>query len=98
MSELYCLLNNLLNQSLIGRISVFRNCEKIAVNEHYIVQEYIEKPLLIDGFKFDLRIYVLITSCDPLRIFMFNDGLVRLSTEKYVLPHESNVVSYLFSK
>jgi len=58
-----------------------------------VVQEYIEKPLLMDGYKFDLRIYVLVTSCDPLRVFLFNDGLVRLSTEKYLSPHESNVVS-----
>ncbi|GFN85470.1 tubulin polyglutamylase ttll7 [Plakobranchus ocellatus] len=72
-------------------ISLYRNAEKIPQSEHFIVQEYIDKPLLLDGFKFDLRIYVLITSCDPLRIFLFNDGLVRLATEKYLPPHESNI-------
>lgn len=72
-------------------ISLFKNAEKIPQTENVIVQEYIDKPLLLDGFKFDLRIYVLITSCDPLRIFLFNDGLVRLATEKYLPPHESNV-------
>jgi hypothetical protein len=56
---------------------------KIPASEHFIVQEYVEKPFLLDGYKFDLRIYVLITSCDPLRVFLFNDGLVRMSTEKY---------------
>lgn len=35
------------------------------------------QPFLIDGYKFDLRIYALITSCDPLRIFVYNEGLVR---------------------
>ncbi|KAF5397727.1 Tubulin polyglutamylase TTLL7 [Paragonimus heterotremus] len=55
-----------------------------------VVQEYINNPLLIDGFKCDLRVYVLITSCDPLRIFIYNDGLVRLGTEKYVDPTEPN--------
>ncbi|XP_070195525.1 tubulin polyglutamylase TTLL7-like isoform X3 [Littorina saxatilis] len=76
-------------------ISLFRNAEKIPPSEHFIVQEYIDKPLLLDGYKFDLRVYVLITSCDPLRIFLFNDGLVRLATEKYLPPQESNV-NHLF--
>ncbi|XP_071117315.1 tubulin polyglutamylase TTLL7-like isoform X1 [Haliotis cracherodii] len=72
-------------------ICLYRNAEKIPPTEHFIVQEYIDKPLLLDGYKFDLRVYVLVTSCDPLRIFLFNDGLVRLGTEKYLPPHDSNI-------
>ena len=48
-----------------------------------IVQEYISNPLLIDDLKFDIRIYVLMTSIDPLKLYIFEDGLVRFSTEKY---------------
>ncbi|KAL3870089.1 hypothetical protein ACJMK2_042702 [Sinanodonta woodiana] len=76
-------------------ISLFKNPEKITASEHFIVQEYVDNPLLLDGYKFDLRIYVLVTSCDPLRIFLFNDGLVRMSTEKYLSPSEGNL-SHLF--
>ncbi|XP_033737297.1 tubulin polyglutamylase TTLL7-like isoform X4 [Pecten maximus] len=72
-------------------IQLFRNAEKIPQTEHFIVQEYIDKPLLMDGYKFDLRLYVLVTSCDPLRVFLFDDGLVRLSTEKYLAPTEANI-------
>lgn len=35
--------------------------------------------------------YVLVTSCDPLRAFMYKDGLVRLSTTKYHTPTNSNI-------
>ena len=54
------------------------------------------QPFLIDGFKFDYRVYVLITSCDPLRIFVYKDGLARFCTIKYTDPASSNVVSQMW--
>ena len=47
----------------------------------------------MDGFKFDLRIYTLVTNCDPLRIFRYNDGLARFATVAYDDPQNANVVS-----
>ncbi|XP_059179351.1 tubulin polyglutamylase ttll6-like isoform X5 [Physella acuta] len=64
--------------------------KEIKSNEHMICQVYITKPFLIDGFKFDLRVYVLVTSCDPLRIFVFKDGLARFATNKYCEPTHNN--------
>jgi tubulin polyglutamylase TTLL4 len=43
---------------------------------------YLSKPYLINGKKFDLRIYVFISSFDPLRIYLFEDGLTRFATCK----------------
>lgn len=48
-----------------------------------IVQRYISDPLLIDGYKFDLRIYVVVLSYDPLKVYINDEGLVRLATERY---------------
>lgn len=78
----------------LSRISLIRNCEKLPAQEHLIVQEYLDKPFLMEGYKFDLRVYILVTSCDPLRIFLYKDGLVRMGTEKYHAPTEANLVSH----
>jgi hypothetical protein len=48
-----------------------------------VAQLYIPNPLLLDGFKFDMRIYVLVASIDPLRIFLYDEGLARLATDTY---------------
>lgn len=49
------------------------------------IRRYLHKPYLISGSKFDLRIYVYVTCYDPLRIYLFSDGLVRFASCKYVL-------------
>lgn len=41
---------------------------------NYIVQEYIANPLLLDGLKFDLRVYVVLTQLKPLTIYMCRWG------------------------
>ncbi|TPP43296.1 Tubulin-tyrosine ligase family protein [Leishmania donovani] len=49
----------------------------------YVVQEYIENPLLVEGRKVDLRLYVAVTSYNPLTVYWHEEGLVRFAAEPY---------------
>ncbi|NXT75507.1 TTL13 polyglutamylase, partial [Zapornia atra] len=70
-------------------IFITRNPKEIKCDKRITCQQYISKPFLIDGFKFDLRIYVLVTSCDPLRIFIYKEGLARFATKRYIDPNST---------
>jgi tubulin polyglutamylase TTLL4 len=55
-------------------------------NEESAVQVYVEHPLLITGRKFDVRLYIIVTSVCPIRICMHDSGLIRFATHQYD-PH-----------
>ncbi|XP_029300492.1 tubulin polyglutamylase TTLL11 isoform X3 [Cottoperca gobio] len=60
-----------------------------------VVQEYIQRPLLIDKLKFDIRLYVLLKSLEPLEIYIAKEGLTRFCTEPYQEPCQKNL-SHVF--
>ncbi|KAI9985236.1 hypothetical protein PInf_004561 [Phytophthora infestans] len=63
-----------------------------------LLQRYLSDPLLLgDGqrYKFDLRLYVLVTSLDPLRIYLFQEGIARFCTAPYSLKNPRNRFAHL---
>ena len=56
---------------------------EIPENKEMVVSQYIDNPLLINGFKFDLWVYVAITCFNPLWIYVYNEGMGWFATMKY---------------
>ncbi|EPZ31072.1 tubulin tyrosine ligase-like family, member 1 [Rozella allomycis CSF55] len=49
----------------------------------YVVSRYVERPLLIGGRKFDLRMYVLVTSWNPMIAYRYRLGFCRFCAVRY---------------
>ncbi|KAK2951789.1 putative Tubulin-tyrosine ligase family protein [Blattamonas nauphoetae] len=52
----------------------------------FVLQQYISNPLCVNGYKVDLRLYVCVTSLSPLKIYFFDEGLVRFASDPYYPP------------
>ncbi|KAJ3093773.1 Tubulin polyglutamylase ttll4 [Physocladia obscura] len=63
-------------------IRVVNRWKDIPQRKDIIVSKYVQNPYLIDKKKFDIRLYVVVTSFDPLRIYLFKEGIVRFAGEK----------------
>nr|XP_045584027.1 tubulin monoglutamylase TTLL4-like isoform X1 [Procambarus clarkii]XP_045584028.1 tubulin monoglutamylase TTLL4-like isoform X1 [Procambarus clarkii] len=64
-------------------IQVVHKWSQVPTDSPVVVQRYISRPYLINDTKFDIRIYVLVTSFHPLRIYLYQDGLVRFASVQY---------------
>lgn len=74
-----------------------RPLEEINFNDtDNFVQEFLDNPLLVDGFKFDIGVYTIITSLDPLRVHYYSgDILFRFCPVKYYPFDADNVDKYI---
>ncbi|CAL8120101.1 unnamed protein product [Orchesella dallaii] len=76
-------------------ILLFDQVTKFSYDEACVVQEYIARPYLINGYKWDLRLYVCITSTSPLTFYAYREGITRFATSKYDLSNLPNTFSHL---
>lgn len=60
-----------------------------------LVQRYVANPYLINQKKFDMRLYVLVTGVDPLRIYLHGEGLIRIATENFTVKNLKNQFVHL---
>ena len=49
----------------------------------FVIQKYLERPLLIKKRKFDIRLWVLVTH--DMKCFLFKEGYIRMSSREYTL-------------
>ena len=67
----------------------------VKFTEMHVVQRYVDRPLCFSGYKLDLRIYVLLLSAQPLRVYWYRDCLVRFATHKYDMSDIDNQYAHL---
>ncbi|KPJ11287.1 putative tubulin polyglutamylase TTLL2 [Papilio machaon] len=76
-------------------IFLFRSVCEMRCGGAAVVQRYIERPLLVAGYKFDLRLYVCVPGYRPLTAYMYAEGLARFGTDKYTLSDIHNPYRHL---
>lgn len=62
----------------------------------YFAQEFIQKPLLWNGHKFDISFFVVITSVNPLRLYYYNKFFtLRFCPKSYNISDPDDTASYI---
>lgn len=69
----------------------FSDLPKAALASDFVVQRYLENPYLLDGKKFDFRVYVVVKGVAPLEAYLCEEGLARFCTSNYRRPDAHNV-------
>ena len=63
-----------------------------------VVQRYIERPLLVGGYKFDLRCWALVVEWVPLTCWLYDECIVRFCSEPFVLSELDNQYGHITNR
>lgn len=83
------------NSSRGRGVRPLRDVATAPMNNRWLVQEYVARPHLMNARKYVLRLYVLITSVEPLRIYFYREGFAKLASEPYDPDDFDNLFSNL---
>ena len=88
----------IVDKSLVYNLKNKRTGTSVKIeSDGWIVQLYLEKPLLVSGRKFDIRCFVLLISNKENGIiaYFFEDAYVRTSSKKYCLDqlHDRGIIN-----
>ncbi|MDQ7732170.1 PqqD family peptide modification chaperone [Halomonas sp. SpR1] len=76
-------------------VQVLRDPTTAPLVPNWLVQEYIANPHTIRGHKYVLRLYMLIASIDPLRVYLYDQGFAKLASAPWSPDDIDNPFSQL---
>ena len=83
------------NSSRGRGIEVVRDLADVPVDQRFMVQDYLDNPHLINERKYVLRLYVLISSIEPLQVYLYDEGFAKLASDPYDINDLDNPFSHL---
>ncbi|MCW4148929.1 PqqD family peptide modification chaperone [Halomonas sp. 18H] len=76
-------------------VQVLRDPTSAPLEPNWLVQEYVANPHTIRGHKYVLRLYMLIASIDPLRVYLYDQGFAKLASAPWSPDDIDNPFSQL---
>jgi len=83
------------NSSRGRGIEVVRDLADVPLDKKFMVQDYLDNPHLINERKYVLRLYVLISSVEPLQVYLYDEGFAKLASDPYDLDDLDNPFAHL---
>ena len=74
-------------------ISILKNISEI--NEQYVITKFFNNPHLIGGSKYDIRFHGLITGVKPIKLYLYKEGFVKISSVKYNFSNFNDKFSFI---
>jgi hypothetical protein len=70
-------------------VELVRDLDAVPNGPEWMVQEYLSSPHLLDGYKYTLRLYVLLLSLDPLEALLYREGFCKFASRRFRLDGDA---------